>query len=109
MSDEHSEILGRIAALRAEAEHGGRGPEMVETIEVALSDGYAHALAGEAQLMRLENDLQRVMDAAEPGRAEEVGRIVREHRSIERSVARLREALAAMHDDFVMLGGARPR
>jgi|1185.fasta_scaffold966380_1 hypothetical protein len=109
MEPDHSDLLARIADLRRAAERGDRGLALVEAVEATLSEGYASALAGEAQLMRLEEDLEAMVDAAEPSTALDVGRVIREHRSVEHAVARLRAALAGMYNDFLMLGGARLR
>jgi hypothetical protein len=111
-----SELLDRISALRARPEHARAGAEQTHTdaellpeIEDALSVGYARALAGEAEMVRLEERLSALLDTDDGSRAHELRHIVEEHHEIEQSVATLRSALARLHRDFVALGGARVR
>jgi hypothetical protein len=100
-------MLERIDALAVRAAHSRGDHELLVEIEDVLSDGYTVALAGEARMVRLEEQLEALVDSGDEGRARELRRLVREHRTIERSVAALRSMLARLHREFVSLGGAR--
>src|SRR4051812_3160279 len=107
--DRYAEMLEDLQSLRDRA--GGAQPDtdLLAALEDALGRGYAEALSGEARMVRLEEQLERLMDTAEANRVRDFRELIREHSAIERSVARLRSALAATHGDFVALGGARVR
>jgi chromosome segregation ATPase len=105
--DDLAQLQSRIEALSARLQRTSGGAGTLEEIEDALSRGYAAALRGEAHLVKLEEQLNDLLDSGDETRALELRLLVREHSSIERSVSRLRSALAAMHDMFVALGGAR--
>jgi hypothetical protein len=100
------ERLDALAARASDAER--RGLELGE-LEDVLTVGYAGALSGEARMMRLEEQLDELLDTADERRAHNLRLVVREHRKLERSVARLRAALARLQARFVALGGAAPR
>ena len=104
-----TDLLERLDALVARASDAERRDPGLRELEDVLSVGYAGALAGEARMLRLEEQLGELLDTADERRARDLRLIVREHRSLERSVGRLRDALARLQARFVALGGAAPR
>lgn len=106
---DYDDLLGRIAAMRERTRTAHVGTALLEEIEAVLCEGYAEALLGEGRLVRLEGRLDEILDRGDESRASELRLIVREHRTVEAAVTRLRAALAAIHDEFVALGGARAR
>ena len=102
------DLVDRLDALSARAEGALRLAERLSELEDVLSVGYVGALSGEARMMRLEQALEELLDTADDARARDLRRIVGEHGSLERSVARLRTTLAQVHARFVALGGAAP-
>ena len=93
--------------LTARARRASSNPTLLDEIEDLLSQGYAEALSGEARMVALEERLDEILDTGDESRARELRLVVREHRDVEGTVARLRRALAELHGDFVALGGAR--
>jgi hypothetical protein len=105
--DAYVSLLEQIDALAARAARSHADDKLLVEIEDVLSDGYTVALSGEARMVRLEEQLDALLDSGDEGRARELRMLVREHRATERSVAMLRSMLARLHYDFVALGGAR--
>lgn len=106
---DYDDLLRRIAALRERTRTAHVGTTLLDEIEAVLCEGYAEALLCEGRLVRLEGRLDEILDCGDESRARELRLIVREHRAVEAAVARLRTALAGIHDEFVALGGARAR
>ena len=104
-----ADLVERIDTLTACAEQAERRSVPLSELEDVLSVGYAGALAAEARMMKLEQELDDLLDAADDHRARDLRLIVREHRSLEGSVARLRAVLARLQAEFVTLGGAALR
>lgn len=105
-----TDIVDRLRALAVDAEQAKRRARDLSDIEDVLVTGYAGALSGEARMMRLEQELDELVDAAAPDRRGcDLPQLVREHRALERSITHLRAALARLHARFVALGGAAPR
>ena len=104
-----TDLLERLDALATRASDAERQRLGLRELEDMLTAGYAGALSGEARMMRLEEQLDELLDAADERRARDLRLVVREHRSLERSVGGLRAALARLQDRFVALGGAAPR
>lgn len=104
-----ADLVERLDALAAHATEAERLTPGLQQLEDVLSVGYAGALSGEARMMRLEQELDELLDTADEHRARDLRLIIREHRSLERSVARLRASLARLQAQFVALGGAAPR
>lgn len=104
-----SELLERLDALVDRASDAERHDLGLHELEDVLTVGYAGALSGEARMMRLEEQLDELLDTADERRARDLRLVVREHRSLERAVGRLRAALARLQSRFVALGGATPR
>jgi hypothetical protein len=100
-------LLDRIDALTRRARRATSDPALLAEIEDLLSRGYADALSGEARMVALEERLDEILDTGDEARARELRLVVREHRAVEGTVARLRRALSELHGDFVALGGAR--
>jgi hypothetical protein len=105
--DDYAILLERIEVLVARADRSSGDPDLLAQIEEMLSYGYSLALSGEARMVRLEEQLDELVDSGDEGRARELRMLVRQHRAVERSVGRLRAALARLHGRFVALGGAR--
>lgn len=103
------DLVERLDALAARASDAERRDLELRELEDVLSVGYVGALSGEARMMRLEEQLGELLDTADERRARDLRLVVREHRSLERSVARLRTSLARLQIRFVALGGAAPR
>lgn len=104
-----TDLLERLDALATRASDAERRRLGLRELEDVLTVGYAGALSGEARMMRLEEQLDELLDTADVRRARDLRLVVREHRSLERSVGRLRAALARLQVRFVALGGATPR
>jgi AcrR family transcriptional regulator len=100
-------LLEQIEALIARAARSRGDDELLEEIEDVLSDGYTVALSGEARMVRLEEELDSLLNSGDRRRARELRMLLTEHRAAERSVATLRSMLARLHHDFVALGGTR--
>lgn len=103
------DIVDRLRALAADAEQAEQRASDLSDIEDVLATGYAGALSGEARMLRLERELDELIDTAADGRGRDVRQLVGERRALERSIAQLRAALARLHAHFVALGGAVPR
>jgi hypothetical protein len=104
-----TDLLERLDALAARALDAERQRLGLRELEDVLTVGYAGALSGEARMMRLEEQLDELLDTADERRARDLRQVVSEHRSLERSVGGLRAALARLQARFVALGGAVPR
>jgi hypothetical protein len=102
-------LVDRLDSLADRVEQAGRGPAGISDLEDLLATGYAGALAGEVRMMRLERQLEELLDSAAHDRARELRLIVREQRALERAVGELRAALARLQAHFVALGGAALR
>jgi hypothetical protein len=102
-----AKLLARIDTFTVLVRHSSGDPGLLAEIEDVLSEGYATALSREARLIRLEEQLDDLLDSGDESRARELRLIVRQHRATERTVAILRSALAELHAEFVALGGAR--
>jgi hypothetical protein len=105
--DDAAPLLDRITALTSHARRATSDPALLAEIEDVLSRGYTDALSGEARMVALEERLDEILDTGDEMRARELRLVVREHRAVESTVARLRRALSELHGDFVALGGAR--
>ena len=104
-----TDLLEQLDALVARASDAERRDLGLPELEDVLTVGYAGALSGEARMMRLEEQLAKLLATADERGARDLRLVVREHRSLERSVGRLRDALARLQARFVALGGAAPR
>ena len=68
-------------------------------VEDLLTEGYARALAGEAQSRRLERRLTELLpDMDQPAVAKEARRLALQRRTVDTGVAALREKLARLHE-----------
>ena len=103
------DLIDRLQALTVRVERAQRRSGELADLEDVLTTGYAGALSGEARMIRLERQLDDLLDTAAEDRARELRLIVREHRVLERAVAELRSALARLQADVVALGAAAPR
>lgn len=101
--DSHADLIERMAALRVRVAGGDRS--LLGEMEKTLTQGYAAALSGEAQLARLEERLERILVPGGGSRADHYDAVTRRHRALEASVAALRSELATAYAEFVASGG----
>ena len=93
-------MIERVAALRARARGRRASETLVAEIEDTLTEGYAHALTGDAWSMRSEQRLHDLInDAESPMRGRELRALTTEHASFQRDVVALRRELAALRQD----------
>lgn len=99
LRDGHDSILADIEQLLAATSADGTGGEL-STIEHALTSGYAHALALEAERWRLERQLGVLAaDLSEEGadaRVDELAQLARRMSAADGDLSRLRGLLAAL-------------
>lgn len=101
--DPLSELDQRIDQLCALAARPCPDAALVEEINDVLSEGYAHALRVEQDLVALDEQLVELMLSGDPDRAREVALVDARRRALGRGAARLREQLDRMHHYFVVL------
>lgn len=71
-------------------------------VEDILTEGYARALAGEAQSRHLERRLSELLpDMDEPSVAKEARRLALQRRTVDQAVADLRAKLRRVHDSLL--------
>jgi hypothetical protein len=102
-----AELEERINSLSRRAAHPGADAALIAQLDALLSEGYAHALDGDARGRRLDEQITQLIDLNQPGAATEVRRLALERRSLERAIADLRSRLAVVRDQFARLGGGR--
>jgi hypothetical protein len=99
-----SDLHERLDAVTARL--GGPGADDRE-LEDLLTEGYARALAGEAQSRRIERRLTQLLaDIDQPAVAKEARRLALQRRTVDQAVADLRGNLARVRDG---VSGARGR
>lgn len=87
----------RVAALRSRSADSASVDGLLDEIEDALAEGYAHALAGDAWSMASEQRLHELIsDADVPVRGGELRRLAGEHAAFQRDLIELRRQLAAL-------------
>ena len=95
-------IIERVEALRAQAgvRAGGADDALLAQIEDMLTEGYAHALDGDAWSMRSEERLHELIsDAGSVIRGRELRQLAAEHARFQREIVALRRELAELRHD----------
>lgn len=95
-----AELERRIARLTGEA-RGSGDAAVRERVEFTLSEGYARALGAEAQLRRLDERLEALIDELPAGEPRAIRDLAAERRRLARRVDRLRGRLAALSEGLV--------
>lgn len=94
-------VLKRIEELLDAPESGESAPSLAR-IETTLTDGYAHALALEAERSRIERRIGEVAITAEErvatGLAEELAALATRMRGADRELRKLRSMLGRLND-----------
>jgi predicted nucleic acid-binding Zn-ribbon protein len=92
-------MLQRIEELLGAPEEGASAPSLAH-MEETLTDGYAQALALEAERARIERRIGEVAVAAEgrAGLAEELSTLAQRMRSADRELRSLRSRLRMLND-----------
>jgi hypothetical protein len=86
----------RLDALGARVGTPGTDEREVEDL---LTEGYARALAGEAQSRRIARELTRLLpDIDQPEVAKEARRLALQRRTVDQAVTDLRDKLAQLRD-----------
>ena len=92
--------IQRVTQLREEAARPAPRASLLDEIEDALSEGYAHALEGDEWSMATEQRLHELMtDPDVPARARSLRELASEHARFQCTVMRLRTDLAALRRD----------
>ena len=103
-------MIERVAALRVDLRGRTPGEALLAQIEDTLTEGYAHALTGDAWSMRSEQRLHDLISNSEsPVRGRELRALAYEHARFQGDVIALRRELAELrHDrDRLRAGAAR--
>lgn len=100
--EQHTDLHRRIERLCAAARTSPT-PEVVAEMNDVLSEGYAQALHDERCALALEERISEMLVATE--RSPELGDVALQRRATAHAAERLREHLAVMHEQFVLLGG----
>jgi hypothetical protein len=100
---EHADLYRRLDAMAT------RPGVQQDELEDLLTEGYARALAGEAQSLRLARRLaELVPEIDRPGVAKEARRLALQRRTVDQSVAELREKLASTRSSVAAVHGQHP-
>lgn len=104
-------MIERVAALRELARGRPADAALLAKIEDTLTEGYAHALSGDAWSTRREQRLHDlVSDATSPVRGRELRALASEHAYVQRDVVALRRELAELrHERDRLRAGAGSR
>ena len=104
-------MIERVQGLRARTRGraGGADEPLLVQIEDVLTEGYAHALDGDAWSMRSEERLHELIsDTESVVRGRELRKLSSEHARFQREIVMLRRELAELrHDRDRMRSGAR--
>lgn len=93
-------MIKRVAALREQVHTSAPGETLLAEIEDTLSEGYAHALTGDAWSMRSEQRLHELInDSRSALRGRDLRHLANQHAAFERDVIALRRALAELRQD----------
>ena len=92
-------MIERVAALRADVRGRTPGDALLAEIEDTLTEGYAHALSGDAWSMRSEQRLHDLIYSESPVRGRELRALANEHARFQRDVLALRRELAELRHD----------
>lgn len=90
----------RVIALRHRVRRPATSDALFAEIEDTLTEGYAHALSGDAWSMRSEQRLHELIsDVESPVRGKEIRALANEHAAVQRDVIALRRELAELRQD----------
>ena len=93
-------MIERVAALRVHVRGRTSGHALLAEIEDTLTEGYAHALSGDAWSMRSEQRLHDLISNSEsPVRGRELRALATEHARFQNDVIALRRELAELRND----------
>lgn len=93
-------MIERVAALRAGVRGRTSRDALLAEIEDTLTEGYAHALSGDAWSMRSEQRLHDLISNPEsPVRGRELRALTYEHARFQSDVIALRRELAELRND----------
>ena len=93
----------RLDAFAARVGNPGADERELEDL---LTEGYAHALAGEAQSRRIARELTRLLpDIDQPAVAKEARRLALQRRTVDQAVAHLHAKLARLRGGMSAAGG----
>lgn len=107
MAPDLATMIERVAALRAQVRARSGGALLAE-IEDTLTEGYAHALSGDAWSMRSEQRLHDLIHSESPVRGRELRALAYEHARFQGDVIALRRELAELrHDRDRLQAGTR--
>lgn len=90
----------RVVALRDRVRRPAASEALSAEIEETLTEGYAHALSGDAWSMRSEQRLHDIInDPDSPARGKEIRALANEHAAVQRDIFSLRRELAELRQD----------
>ena len=104
-------MIDRVVALREHVRDRAPDAALLVEVEDTLSEGYAHALAGDAWSTRSEQRLHELInDAQSPVRGRDVRSLAAEHGRLQREVVALRRELAELrHERDRLRAGSHAR
>ena len=111
MPPELAGVIERVTALRQRAQRVGRGADgaLLAEIDDTLTEGYAHALTGDAWSMHCEKRLHELISAASAvTRGRELRALAGEHAGFQREIMALRRELAELRRDRDRLVASSP-
>lgn len=101
-------VIDRVVALRERTQDRAPTDRLIAEIEDVLTEGYAHALAGDAWSMQSEQRLHELIsDVESPARGRELRALAGEHARFQNDVMSLRRELAELRLDRDRLAGSR--
>lgn len=93
-------MIERVAALRDRVRGKTAGEALLAEVEDTLTEGYAHALSGDAWSMRSEQRLHDLISNPQaPVRGRELRALAYEHARFQNDVIALRRELAELRHD----------
>ena len=105
---EFTDLERRLEELAQRAAGPDADAVLLAELENLLSEGYAHALAGDARRRRLDERLEELIARLdEPGVAPEVRRLTLERRTVDRAREDLRARLGLVRDELMRHVGRR--
>jgi hypothetical protein len=101
--DAYDEFRARIDRLCARAARPDADRALAEELNDALSEGYAHVLATEQQVVDVEERLVDLVLQGDEDRSRDLAVLDAKRRALGLRAERLRDDLARMHECFVTL------
>lgn len=92
-------MIERVAALRVDVRGRRAGEALMAKIEDTLTEGYGHALSGDAWSIRSEQRLHDLINSESPVRGRELRALAYEHGRFQSDVIALRRELAELRND----------